>query len=58
MARRLAGMIRFARGDAASSARTLASAARAATDDDSLARETMLDALEAAIWSEIGRAHV
>jgi DNA-binding CsgD family transcriptional regulator len=47
----LAGAIRFAQGDAAAAARILASAAQAFTHDDRLARDTMLGALEAAIWS-------
>ena len=50
-AQRLAGAIRFAQGDAAAAARILASAAQAFAHDDRLARETMLAALEAAIWS-------
>jgi DNA-binding CsgD family transcriptional regulator len=50
-AQRLEGAIRFARGDAAAAARILAGAARAIADDDRLARDTMLGALEAAIWS-------
>jgi DNA-binding CsgD family transcriptional regulator len=51
LARQLAGAIRFAQGDAAAAARMLASAAREFTDDARLARDTMLGALEAAIWS-------
>jgi DNA-binding CsgD family transcriptional regulator len=47
----LGGAIRFARGDAAEAARILASAAQAFAHDDRLARDTMLGALEAAIWS-------
>ena len=47
----LEGAIRFARGDAAAAARILASAAQAFTHDDRLARDTMLGALEAAVWS-------
>jgi DNA-binding CsgD family transcriptional regulator len=50
-ARLLEGAIRFAQGDAAEAARILASAAQALTHDDRLARDTMLGALEAAIWS-------
>ena len=50
-AQRLAGAIRFAQGDAAAAARSLADAAQAVTHDDRLARDTMLGALEAAIWS-------
>ena len=49
--RQLAGAIRFAQGDAATAARMLASAAREFPDDARLARDTMLGALEAAIWS-------
>jgi DNA-binding CsgD family transcriptional regulator len=47
----LGGAIRFAQGDAAESARILAGAALAFAEDDRLARDTMLSALEAAIWS-------
>jgi DNA-binding CsgD family transcriptional regulator len=47
----LAGGIRFAQGDAAAAARILASAAQAFAHDDRLARDTMLGALEAAIWA-------
>jgi DNA-binding CsgD family transcriptional regulator len=47
----LAGAIRFAQGDAAAAARILASAAQAFAHDGRLARDTMLAALEAAIWS-------
>ena len=50
-ARQLAGAIRFARGDAAAAAQMLASAALESADDARLARDTMLEALEAAIWS-------
>jgi DNA-binding CsgD family transcriptional regulator len=50
-AQRLAGAIRFAQGDAAAAARILASAAQTSAHDDRLARDTMLAALEAAIWS-------
>jgi DNA-binding CsgD family transcriptional regulator len=50
-AQRLAGAIRFAQGDVAAAARILADAAQAVTHDDRLARDTMLGALEAAIWS-------
>jgi DNA-binding CsgD family transcriptional regulator len=50
-ARQLAGSIRFAQGDAAAAARMLASAAQEFTDDVRLARDTMLGALEAAMWS-------
>jgi DNA-binding CsgD family transcriptional regulator len=50
-ARWLEGAIRFAQGDAAEAARILASAAQAFAHDDRLARDTMLGALEAAIWS-------
>ncbi|MFD4508279.1 AAA family ATPase [Streptomyces sp. NPDC058457] len=50
-AQALEGMIRFAQGEAAQAARILAGAARAFAHDDRLARDTMLGALEAAIWS-------
>ena len=50
-AQSLEGAIRFAQGDAAAAARILASAAQAFAHDDRLARDTMLGALEAAIWS-------
>lgn len=50
-ARGLEGAISFAQGDAAEAARILASAAQAFAHDDRLARDTMLGALEAAIWS-------
>jgi DNA-binding CsgD family transcriptional regulator len=50
-AQHLAGAIRFAQGDAAAAARILAGAAQALAHDDRLARDTMLGALEAAIWS-------
>jgi DNA-binding CsgD family transcriptional regulator len=50
-AQRLGGAIRFAQGDAAAAARILAGAAQAFAHDDQLARDTMLGALEAAIWS-------
>jgi DNA-binding CsgD family transcriptional regulator len=50
-AQQVEGAIRFAQGDAAAAARILASAAEAFAHDDRLARETMLGALEAAIWS-------
>jgi DNA-binding CsgD family transcriptional regulator len=61
-ARRLEGAIRFAQGNAADAARILASASRALAHDDRMARDTMLEALEAAIWAgpvqtrEIARA--
>ena len=61
-AQRLEGAIRFAQGDAAEAARILASAAQALADDDRMARDTMLVALQAAIWAgpaqtrEIARA--
>jgi DNA-binding CsgD family transcriptional regulator len=45
------GAIRFAQGDAAEAARILAGAAREFEHDDRLARDAMLGALEAAIWS-------
>ncbi|MEV0910607.1 AAA family ATPase [Streptomyces hokutonensis] len=50
-AQSLEGAIRFAQGDAAEAARILAGASRAFEHDDRLARDTMLGALEAAIWS-------
>ena len=50
-AQRLGGAIRFAQGDAAGAARILAGSAQAFADDHRLARDTMLGALEAAIWS-------
>jgi DNA-binding CsgD family transcriptional regulator len=50
-AQRLEGAIRFAQGNAAGAARILAAAARALTGDDTMARETMLMALQAAIWA-------
>jgi DNA-binding CsgD family transcriptional regulator len=50
-AQQLGGAIRFAQGDAAGAARILVSAAQAFAHDDRLARDTMLGALEAAIWS-------
>ena len=61
-AQRLEGAIRFAQGNAAESARILASASQALVDDDRIARDTMLLALQAAIWAgpaqtrEIARA--
>src|SRR6476469_1363101 len=61
-AQRLEGAIRFAQGDAAEAARILASASQALADDDRMARDTMLLALQAAIWAgpaqtrEIARA--
>jgi DNA-binding CsgD family transcriptional regulator len=50
-AQRLGGAIYFAQGDAAGAARILARAAQALAHDDRLARDTVLGALEAAIWS-------
>ncbi len=50
-AQTLQGAIRFAQGDAAEAARILAGAAQALEHDEWLARDTMLGALEAAIWS-------
>ena len=61
-AQRLEGAIRFDQGNAAEAARILASAARAVADDDRMARDTMLMAMQAAIWAgpaqtrEIARA--
>jgi DNA-binding NarL/FixJ family response regulator len=50
-AQRLEGAICFAQGNAAEAARILASAAQALTSDDRMARDTMLMALQAAIWA-------
>jgi DNA-binding NarL/FixJ family response regulator len=50
-AQQLAGAIRFAQGDAAGAARILAGAAQALAHDDRLARDTMIGALQAAMWS-------
>jgi DNA-binding CsgD family transcriptional regulator len=51
-AKRLEGAIRFAQGNAGESARILASASHALVDDDDrMARDTMLLALQAAIWA-------
>jgi DNA-binding CsgD family transcriptional regulator len=51
-AQRLEGAIRFAQGNAGESARILASASQALVDDDDrMARDTMLLALQAAIWA-------
>ena len=50
-ARLLEGAVSFAQGDAVGAARILASAAQAFEHDARLARDTMLGALEAAIWS-------
>src|SRR6266581_3988507 len=50
-AQRLEGAIRFAQGSAGESARILASASQALVDDDRMARDTMLLALQAAIWA-------
>src|SRR4029077_799204 len=61
-AQRLEGAIRFAQGNAGESARILASASQALVHDDRMARDTMLLALQAAIWAgpaqtrEIARA--
>jgi DNA-binding CsgD family transcriptional regulator len=61
-AQRLEGVIRFAEGGAATAAGILVSAAQAHADDDKTARDTMLLALQAAIWAgpektrEIARA--
>jgi DNA-binding CsgD family transcriptional regulator len=49
-AQRLEGAIRFAQGNAGESARILASASQALVDDR-MARDTMLLALQAAIWA-------
>ena len=50
-AQRLEGAIRFAQGNASEAARILASASQALADDDRMARDTMLMALQAAIWA-------
>jgi DNA-binding CsgD family transcriptional regulator len=51
-AQRLEGAIRFAQGNAGESARILARASQALMDDDDrMARDTMLLALQAAIWA-------
>jgi DNA-binding CsgD family transcriptional regulator len=50
-AQRLQGAICFAQGNAAEAARILASASQALADDDRMARDTMLLALQAAIWA-------
>ena len=50
-AQRLEGAIRFAQGNAGEAARILASASQALVDDDRMARDTMLMALQAAIWA-------
>lgn len=50
-ARWLEGAIHLARGDAAEAARIMAGTAQALARDDRRARDTMLGALEAAIWS-------
>ena len=50
-AQRLEGAICFAQGNAAEAARILASAAQAVAGDDTMARDTMLLALQAAIWA-------
>ena len=50
-AQRLEGAIRFAQGNASEAARILASASQALVDDDRMARDTMLMALQAAIWA-------
>ena len=49
VAQRLEGAICFAQGNAAEAARILASAAQAFADDDRMARDTMLMAMQAAI---------
>ena len=61
-AQRLEGAICFAQGHAAEAARILARAARGFAGDDRMARDTMLMAMQAAIWAgpaqtrEIARA--
>ncbi len=51
LAKRLNGEIRFAEGNAAEAAVILADASRKLTPDARLARDTFLEALEAAIWA-------
>jgi DNA-binding CsgD family transcriptional regulator len=51
LAKRLNGEIRFAQGDAAGAAGVLADAARVLAPDNETARDTILEALEAAIWA-------
>ncbi len=51
LAKRLDGEIRFAQGSAAEAAVILADASRALARDDRMARDTILAALEAAIWA-------
>jgi DNA-binding CsgD family transcriptional regulator/tetratricopeptide (TPR) repeat protein len=51
LAKRLNGEIRFAEGNAAEAAATLADASRELTRDARLARDTLLEALEAAMWA-------
>jgi DNA-binding CsgD family transcriptional regulator len=61
-AQQLEGAIRFAQGRPGEAARILASASQALADDDRMARDTMLLALQAALWAgpaqtrEIARA--
>jgi DNA-binding CsgD family transcriptional regulator len=50
-AQRLEGAIRFAEGNPGESAHILASASQALVDDDRMARDTMLLALQAAVWA-------
>jgi DNA-binding CsgD family transcriptional regulator/tetratricopeptide (TPR) repeat protein len=54
MAKRLNGEIRFAEGSAAEAAGILADASRELAPDGRLARDTILEALEAAIWAGPG----
>ena len=62
LAKRLTGHIRFATGNPAEAATTLADACQTLAADARLARDTLLEALEAAIWAgpeqaqEIARA--
>jgi DNA-binding CsgD family transcriptional regulator len=51
LAKRLNGEIRFAEGNAAEAAVILADASRALAPDGRLARDTILEALEAATWA-------
>jgi DNA-binding CsgD family transcriptional regulator len=51
LAKQLNGEIRFAQGSAAEAAVMLADAARALAPDENMARDTILEALQAAIWA-------
>jgi DNA-binding CsgD family transcriptional regulator len=54
LAKRLNGQIRFAEGSAAEAAAILADASRELAPDARLARDTILEALEAAVWAGPG----